>query len=176
MNKATDALITNVFERRIKETEQIAREFKAPQVASGASGQLSYAVENGVVWDYEVTLPARPMSGGGFGEFAFTITFKGDKSQRFPVALLIMNITVNGHPVIPMDRATWGYSDNPSGAPTVLFTSAYYATDDPGFFDNDYDLRWVFYFRHMNNSPIAVKVKAMANASCNGELSFQRIL
>ena len=176
MDKATDALITNSFERRIREADRIAREFKAPQVTSGASGQLAYSIENPGQWDQVVTLPTRPMSGGGFGEYAFTITFEGDQRQKFPVASLIMNITVNGNPVIPMDRATWGYSDNPNGPPTILFTSVYYATDDPGFFDNDYNLRWVFYFQHMNDSPIAVRVKSMANASCRGVLSLQRIL
>lgn len=174
MDKSIDALITNTFERRIREADRIAREFKAPQVTSGASGLLAYEVENPVTWDATVTLPAVPVGAPGSEFYDFDVTFTGDGSQGYPIAELIAEITVNGHALYPEQGGYWVYADSPTWPYTIRFSSSIYALDYEPFFTDKYRIRWSYGFFYNSNNPVTVRVKLRARSTSPGVLSMVR--
>lgn len=94
MDRAIDQLITNVFEKRIRQARQLAQEFKSTQPTSGASGQLGYLIQNPADWDLITTLPAT--APGNYVYVEWTVTYTADGSQKWPYAVPSTDLRING--------------------------------------------------------------------------------
>jgi hypothetical protein len=174
LDRATDNLIGNTFEQRIRSGDRINHEFKAPQVTSGSSGLLAYKAENDVAWDRTETLPyIDPYAGVGICEL--TITFTGDESQRFPFAFAASDLRINGTAeanLVKYDAAqlSWNYGVWPGDSVQAIK----YDAADPAAFTHDYQMMWKIYFYYYGN--VTYRLKLRARCSCPGTLSVTRTI
>ncbi|MBV1778671.1 hypothetical protein KRR55_06035 [Paeniglutamicibacter sp. ABSL32-1] len=172
MDKSTDGLISNVFESRIREADRITREFKSPQVTSGASGQLGYSVENAVDWDRTDALTyTDPFNPPYNREATYTITFTGDGSHEHPYAIPQTDIRINGTGeankiVYGWNYSAWIYGDPPS---VWVFELNKPVTSS---FNGLFTMQWKI--RIMYNLGPTVRIKLRAIASCPGTLTIVR--
>lgn len=173
MDKPIDSLITNTFERRMREASRIAREFKAPQVTSGASGQLGYAIENNVTWDRTETLPnIDPNNPPYTGTADYVVTFTSDGSQQNPIAIPFTDIRVNGTGDGNVVKYRWNYSAFVYGDPPTVWVFVYdeYIADSVM---DETQTRWLIKVVYNGNPTLRFKLKA--RASSPGSLSIARI-
>lgn len=174
MDRATDNLIGNVFETRIRSADRVNHEFKAPQVASGSSGLLAYKAENAATWDRTETLPyVDPYMGSGICEL--TITFTGDQSQKFPFAFSASDLRINGTAeanLVKYDGAqlSWNYGVWPADSVQAVK----YDAPAPAAFTDNYQMKWTIYFYYYGN--VTYYLKLRARCSCPGTLSVTRTI
>lgn len=174
MDKSTDSIITNTFEKRIKAAGNTAREFKSAQMTSGAGGLLSYKLENDVEWDRIETLPyVDPNMGNGIVEL--TITYVGDGTQLYPFAFTTTDLRVNGTADankvrFDTDMLSWTYGAYPSSN----IQATIFDEPDISSFTSDYQLKWKIYFFYAGT--ITYYVKLRARGTSPGTISIARTL
>lgn len=174
MDRATDNLIGNVFEQRIRRADRDNHERKAPQVTSGSSGLLAYEAENDVEWDRIETLPyVDPYMGMGICEL--TVTFTGDGSQKFPFAFEASDLRINGTAeanLVKYDAAqlSWNYGSWPSDS----IQAVKYDAPIVSAFTSDHQLKWTIYFYYYGS--VTYRLKLRARSSCPGTLSVARTI
>lgn len=176
MDSASGQLISSVFQERIRTAGRVGQEFKAPQVASGASGVLAYASENeGVTWDRTETLPYVDPMGGGAGIVELTITFTGDGSQKLPFAFPASDLRINGTADANMVQYDGFYNAWTYGAWPGDNVSAV-AYDEPvtSSFGSAYQLKWKIYFQYVGN--VTYRLKLRARGTCPGVLTVARTI
>lgn len=173
MDKPIDALITNTFERRIREVDRITREFKAPQVTSGASGQLGYAIENTAQWDRTETLPyIDPNSPPFIGSAKYRVTFTGDGSQENPMAIPLTDIRVNGTGEANKVTYRWNLGAWAYGDPSILRVFSYDKLITSSVL-NPNQLQWEIDVSYSESPTIRFKLRAQASSP--GTLSIVRV-
>lgn len=169
MNSSLDRLPEGTLTRAIRSIGETEAEFKSRQRTTGRSGQLGYAVESALDWDYEITLP--PTLSAQYVELI--LTFTGDGSQKFPIVIPASDIRVNGtgdaNKLTLSPNGQWIYSN---GGNVVLM----YALDqpDPAYFESETQLAWLIGFEYLGS--ITFRLKARGQASTDGTWSVVRIL
>lgn len=170
MSRVRDRLLEHSLERHLRETAQLAHELKARQRLSGASGQLGYAVASTNNWDLTGSLPTSSPPNFNYAEFE--VTFTGDGSQEFPVAIPSTDIRINGTALsnqLRYDPAV-GWVSWSSGSNIVR--AEVYDQADVTLLQDPTRLRWKLGLYY--SGTIAYYLKTRAHASCPGSISVVR--
>ncbi|MDQ0869055.1 hypothetical protein QFZ70_001528 [Arthrobacter sp. V1I9] len=175
MDNPSSQLIGGVFQKRIRTAGRVGQEFKAPQVASGASGVLAYASENATTWDRTETLPYVDPMAGGFGECELIVTFTGDGSQELPFAFPASDLRINGTAEANMVDYDAFYTAWVYGAwPGDNVQATDYDAPVVASFTSTYQLQWKIYFTYVGN--ITYYLKLRARGTCLGVLTVARTI
>jgi hypothetical protein len=170
--RATDNLIKNTFEKRLRDAQQVNAQFKGAQVTSGASGVLSYDIENDSDWDLTGTLPYVDATTGE-GVAAFEITFTGDQSQQWPYCLISIDMRIDGtgtgsQMTFDPSSLMWVYGAYPSD----FIQCSRFGLPDETSFNTAYTQSWVITGLYGYAPTYYIKVRG--KATCPGTLSIQR--
>lgn len=137
-------------------------QIKARQRITGRSGQLAYAVSSSADWDLMLTFPAAPPP--AYLSATFTIVFTGDGSQKFPIAVPITDMRVNGTAdanklSYPPGVAQLEYH---SGSNDVLAQT--FERPAPDYFDSELQQAWTIDILYRGNITVYIKVRAQATS------------
>lgn len=147
-------------------TEQM----KSRQRITGRSGQLGYKVESGSDWDIVIT-PAAPAP-PAYAGIVFKVTYKGDGTQKFPLAAITTDIRFNGT----------GESNKPSATPGNIYTYSDANCDvimgdfefqEPSSFDSEFNYVWTFAMNYRGN--VTIRMKPRIFASSPGTITVERV-
>lgn len=170
MQKATDALIKNTFEKRLKDAQRVTTEFKAAQVTSGASGVLAYDVVNSGDWDLTGTLPYVDATNDS-GLATFSITFTGDGSQQWPFCLISIDMRIDG--TATSNQMTYSAASNLwtyGTYPSDFIACTYFGVFDQSAFNTSYKQSWIIQGTY-GFSP-AYYIKIRGQATCPGTFNL----
>lgn len=164
-----DALIQHTPARLLKQAVRNQQQLKARQRQSNVSGQLGYQVETSATWDSTDTLAT--VVAPALAPLEFDITFTGDGSQRFPIAIPSTDVRIDG--TADANKITPGllglqYSSGLDLAVFDLFD--YY---DVTLLEDPFVYRWKVRGQY-RGTPIYY-LKARVRASCPGTLSVTRV-
>lgn len=158
---------------KLRAVVETTAQLKARQRLTGRGGQLAYMAETDNQWDYQQTLtvPTPP----AYAEARFRVTFTADESQRFPIAIPLTDVRINGTgdsnklKVVP-SSGLYSYTD---GSGEVLGEAN---IDKPvqSLLDSEKQLAWEFYFQYRGT--VTLRIKARAQASCPGTFAVTRVL
>jgi hypothetical protein len=150
-----------------------SQQIKARQRLTGRSGQLAYTAQSSNEWD--LTEALTPPTPPAFSEARYRIVFTGDGTQLHPIVFPLTDIRINGtgdgnrlQPVA--SSGLYAYQD---GSGEVL-GQAFIDELNPDYFGSDYQLAWEFYFQYAGS--VTVRIKARAQASCQGSFTITRII
>ncbi|TFD14176.1 hypothetical protein E3T26_08615 [Cryobacterium sp. TMT1-21] len=159
----------------LKLITQTTAELKARQRITGRSGQLGYTVSSANDWDY-IGLVTYTNSTYNLG--VFRITFTGDGTQRFPIAVPQFDIRINGtgqssRMIFNADSGKYEYNDA-----AVEVQAFQYGRPVEDLFENELQSAWsveLFFIGKTGSGNFALNIKSRAQSTCKGVFSIVRL-
>lgn len=154
----------------IRNSAQTTAEFKARQRLTGRSGQLAYAIDSHLDWDYVETFPATV--GPGFFSATYSLIYTSDGAQSFPIVIPSTDLRVNGESEANRLTVTpsSGWYEYVDGSGEVLVQI--FELPDPAYFESSTQSAWSIDVLYRGS--VTLRFKTRAYATSDGTLSIVR--